>query len=86
MLLGAFKIWGDKIDYVASLSTLSQDFKYLLQMQLPNDISHSGVSTSLSSLVPTDSSDDDTFKFEINIYLQNTDRQSITGIKLDNEN
>lgn len=51
-----------------------------------NDISHSGVSTSPLSLASTDSSDDDTFKFEINIYLKNTDRQSITGIKLDNEN
>lgn len=84
MLLGAFKIWGDKIDYVSSLSTMSPDFKYLLQMQLPKDITHSGVSTSLLSLVSTDSSDDDTFEFEINICLKNVD--SITGIKLDNEN
>lgn len=74
MSLGAFKIWGDKIDYVSSLSTLSPDFKYLLQMQLPKDITHSGVSTSLLSLVSIDSSDDDTFEFEINnveINIQN---------------
>lgn len=53
-------------------------------MQLPKDITHSGVSTSLLSLVSTDSSDDDTFEFEINICLKTVD--SITGIKLDNEN
>lgn len=43
-------------------------------MQLPKDITHSGVSTSLLSLVSIDSSDDDTFEFEINnveINIQN---------------